>query len=502
MYGTLNRRKINFFLWCFIFFIGLVLIAVDVDGKMNAILLFTCLVFVFEIIYAIKDIQSRVFFLCFLLAFFTFLLGGEILDRYIGVFSVSFTDAINRHADICLLISLLGLFGGYVLAEKCGSRIRIITPFTKKRQGVNYDGIYCRNVRVISKYLFLATYLIWIFVLWRQISYVFQYGYTTYYLHYNSGLPQIVHDVADISPVAFYVFLATMPTKRETRFPLLLFLIQCVLSLGTGRRLYLMVGLLIVFAYLIARNKYHSRGEVWFTKKMRNGLIIAVPLLLVGMYLFEYIRSDVYVGTASQFNPLFGFFARQGTSINVIKYAEQFKDGLNQDAIYSFYNTSKFLQTNALNQYILHLDLGYSSGGQTVANALDANYLANYISYRVSATNYLNGIGLGSSYIAELYVDFGYPGVLIGNILYGYLLQALYERAMNSQSIWKVAIGLYVADLLIRANRATFDAFFAEPLYFTFWGTLLFIHLIARRKAIKIGNSSYSHIIMRKQNRM
>ncbi len=482
MGSGMAKGRTDFLRWFFLFLAGLMIWILDIEGNLNGILIFTCLVFVFEILYTVKEFQSRIFFFCFLMAFFTFLLGGEILDRFAGVFSATFTPEIDRHTDICLLLSLVGLFVGYTTAERFGKRFRIITPLNRKASRLDYDGIYCRTVGEISKYLFLGTYAVWILVLWRQVRYVMQYGYTAYYLQYSSGLPIIVHDIADISPVAFYVFLATMPSKKETRIPIILYLIRCVLSLGTGRRMHLMVGLLLVFAYLVSRNKFMSRGEVWFSRKMRIGMMIAVPFLLVGMYLFEYVRADFYVGNASQFNPLFGFFARQGISVNVIKYAERFKDGLNKDTLYSFYNTSKFLETNAVNKYLFHLDFSYNSGGQTVQNALNSNSLANFISYRVSSTNYLKGVGMGSCYIAELFVDFGYTGVFIGNFIYGYVLQALYERSMNRQSIWGMALGLFVADLLFRASRSTFDAFFAEPLYFTFWGTLLIIHTIARRR--------------------
>lgn len=492
MVNRMNKGKSRAIIWLLLFLAGFVLMIVDSDGHLNGVLLFTCLVFVFEIIYTAWNFQSRIFFFCFLLAFFTFLLGGEVLDRYFGVFAATFTPEINRHTDICLMLSLMGLFMGYVVAERYGKRFRIVTPFSKKETKVDYDGIYCRTVRKISKYIFFITYAVWILVLWRQIRYVLQHGYMTYYLHYSSGLPEIVHNIADITPAAYYVFLATMPSKKEIRLPLVLYLLRCVLSLGTGRRLYFMVGLLLVFAYLVARNKYHSKGEVWFSRKMGVGLLITVPFLLAGMYLFEYIRADIYVGTASQYNPLFGFFARQGISVNVIKYAERFKDTLNQNAVYSFYNTSKFLQTNVLNRYFLHLNFGYSSGGQTVQNALESNSLANYISYRVSSASYLDGVGMGSCYIAELFVDFGYIGVVLGNFIYGYIIQTLYERGMNKQSIWSFAVGLYVADLLFRANRSTFDAFFAEPLYVTFWGTLLIIHIIAKNRA-KQANATLSH---------
>ena len=478
-----DKRTGTALLWAVLFGLGAVLVVIDLDGGLNALLLVTCLLYAAILYYALKEIHGRIFLLCFLLAFFTFLLSGEILGRYFHVFSTTFSEKIEQHTDLCLLLSLAALFAGYAVSEKYGHRIRIVTPSSRKRR-LDYDGVYCRSVRTISRHLYFVTFPIWVFVLWRQVSYVQAYGYEEYYLHYSSGLPQIVHTVANMALPALCVFLATMPSKKEARLPLILYLARAVFSLGTGRRLSFMIGLLFVFAYLVLRNRYPSRGEVWLSKRAAIVLIAAVPFLLAGMYLFEYIRSDTAVGSSSQFNPLFGFFARQGVTVNVIKYAERYKDSMNPNAFYSLYNSTKFLQTNTLNKYVFGLNFGYLSSGQTVEAALNTNSLANFLSYKISQKNYLSGVGIGSCYIAELFADFGYAGVLLGSFLFGWLLETLYRHAVTSRSIWLTAIGLYVAEFLIRANRSTFDAFLAEPLYFSFWGTLLIVHFMARHYAV------------------
>lgn len=463
---------------------GCALLLLFADRVRDAFLWAACILFAAEVVYAVRQFRTRIFFLCFLAAFFTFLLGGEILERYFDVFASSFSEKIDRHTDLCLLLSLAALFAGYVISERFGHRVRFLTPRSGTERGADFDGVYCRAVRTVSKCMFYATYAVWLLVLGKQVLFVLANGYLEYYLHYSSGLPQLLHTIAELTPVVFFVFLAAMPSKKEARLPIVLYLVWCVLSLGTGRRLMFVQGFLFVLAYLILRNKVCSRGEVWLSKRMGIAVAIAAPFFLAGMYLFEYIRSDAYVGSASRFNPLLGFFARQGISVNVIKYAERFKSGLNPKATYSFYNMTKFLQTNRLNRYVFHLDFGYDSGGQTVENALHSVSLANYVSYKVSPRDYLRGMGMGSCYIAELYVDFGYAGVVVGNFVYGYLLHTLYEYAVNRRSVWLTALGFFVFDLLVRANRSTFDAFLAEPLYVTFWGTLLFLHLVARQYAV------------------
>lgn len=80
-------------------------------------------------------------------------------------------------------------------------------------------------------------------------------------------------------------------------------------------------------------------------------ICILIPILLITMYLFEYVRSGDYVGNASNWSPIVGFFVRQGTSINVIKYTDLFFDRLNPDAHYSLYNTIRWLQNSFFNEF-------------------------------------------------------------------------------------------------------------------------------------------------------
>ena len=49
------------------------------------------------------------------------------------------------------------------------------------------------------------------------------------------------------------------------------------------------------------------------------------------------------------------------------------------------------------------------------------------ISYFINPTQYLEGHGRGSCYIAELNIDFGYTGVIIGNLFLGAYMAIFYK---------------------------------------------------------------------------
>ena len=450
--------------------IGLAYIA---TGNYTLVLPLATITFVMLMLRVSSDIYNNIFFFCFLICFFVFLLGGQILDRIYDVYGYNFTDEIEFHADLVLFISLLGLsFGYYGLGKiKFKSKKKQLFSTTKNLQYIN-------TVRKISKYYFFATYFLWMLIMTDIVLFVLQNGYSAYYLSYSSRVPAIIREFGYMAPVAMFIFLATMPSKKEVKLPIIMYGLYLLLSLGTGRRIYFMTGILIIFAYMMLRNRINPGDEPWITNKHIVIIITIMPLLLIGMYLFEYVRSENYVGQSSDYTPVFGFFVRQGTSINVIKYARLFADRLNTNAHYSLYNITRFLQNSWLND-LFGLNLSFSMGRQSEMTAKAGTYLADFISYNANNKIYAIGMGYGSCYIEELYIDFGYIGVFIGNAIYGLVLKKLLYVTSGNSSVWKIAIGLFSIDAIFKAPRATFDAFIGQWLYLNSWGPLVIIFLLS-----------------------
>ena len=62
----------------------------------------------------------------FLVCFFTFLLCGQILNRFMKVYYYNFPDVIEKHVDVCIFISLVGLCIGYFGVTRKRIKIKII----------------------------------------------------------------------------------------------------------------------------------------------------------------------------------------------------------------------------------------------------------------------------------------------------------------------------------------------------------------------------------------
>lgn len=475
----ISKKSIYYLLIVFVMLL-LTFMNIFFSANKDLLLIILLLLYVFILKFALSDVYNNIFLISFLICFFVFLVGGQVLNSFFDAYGYKFSNIIEVRTNILLIISLVGLFLGYILFGKVyNNRIR-------KKHAPNYLSNYYKNARKISKFFFFSTYLFWILTLLDVIRFVSTRGYINYYLDYASSIPAIFRLIGFMAPMSFFIYLATMPTKKDAKIPILLYIFYMILSLGTGRRIGFMTGLIIIFSYSVMRNNINPDKKSWVSKTDLIKVAILLPILIGFMYFFEYFRSENYVGSASDWKPIIGFFVRQGTSINVIKYSQLFSDRLNSQAYYSLYNTIKWLQNSPFNS-LLGLDLNFEIGKQSVHTALYGTYLADFVSYFANPKSYLIGMGYGSSYVAELFVDFGYFGVFIGNFIYGVLLKLLLKISFNNGNIWQSAIGLFMLDKILRAPRATFDSFFASMLYFEAFGTLIIIYIIVKSRKQKFG---------------
>lgn len=456
--------------------IMIALILGSIFASESLVLIIASIVFVLIIVYSLYSFEKNAFLFCFLICFFTYLLSGQLADRALGVYNYNFSQEIETHTDICLLISLVGLFIGYYLVNK----ITITINGRKPKAEIDYEGYYCRSARKLSRYVFFFTYAFFILTVIDKILFVFRYGYVSYYINYTPSINALFRILGAMAPSAFCMFLATMPTKEEAKVPLIMYVMYLLLTLGTGRRINMMTGFVFLFAYFLCRNSVNpDKEKPWLTRTAFIRIMVAVPVLIMLMYLFEYIRSDFYVGSSADYAPILGFFVRQGTSINVIKFTEKFSSGLDPEAKYSFYNTIRWLQGSFLNN-LLGLNYDFYFGSQSELTALHGTNLADYVSYNAMRNTYLRGGGWGSCYIAELYVDFGYMGVFLGNVLYGMLLGGVLKSIRSRNNIWLTACGFLIVDALFKAPRAVFDGFIWNFLYFYNWGVILIVFIITQ----------------------
>ena len=402
----------------------------------------------YSLVYCLFDIKKRLGYACFLATFFLFLLGAYVADQFFHYTEnvVFFDKSITTHIYILLAISLLGLFLG-----------NIIDIRKKYKNGFKDNKLYLQHMKRISKIGFYISFIPYLISVIIQAALVRNSGYTEIYLSDTLLLPFIIRIIAYSCPIFLFLFLSTLPNKRECNIPIFLYFIYSAISLLSGRRSIFVINCLTIFMYILYRSS-NGKEEKWINKKILLTLFIILPIVAILLNVYGQTRfgdSDV-IKHNNIFDSILNVFTSQGVSISVIGY-EKYYENVLPDKLYSLSGLIEFLKFNPVSNVIFNFT---KYTGQTVERALYGDLFTHAISYFVLPYNYLRGRGLGSSYIAEVYHDFSYIGVFIVNLIYGVVLKVCSN--FNRNSVWLRFICLMIINSILMAPRSTTDAFISN----------------------------------------
>lgn len=142
------------------------------------------------------------------------------------------------------------------------------------------------------------------------------------------------------------------------------------------------------------------------------------------------------------------FVYNNGVSVNVIKRSYELDSRLRSDRFYSLH---------FLHDGVFGLVFGSDGAGNNADKATEGYHLAHALPYLMFRDKYLEGAGTGTSYIAELYHDFGYIGIVLGNVIYGFLLASLAKLDKNKP--FNTSVKLLIITRLLWAPRGGFTEF-------------------------------------------
>ncbi|PID82377.1 MAG: hypothetical protein CSB16_01375 [Clostridiales bacterium] len=425
------------------------------------------------IVYSIYDLNRNIFFLVFLFGFFNFLIGRSILILF-GIFEevYTYTPSDSLNGQILILISITSLVIGYILFDNyLLSKNKNITNISGDK---SYNSEKNNRIKFISKCLYIFTYPFLIFSVIITVAYVMKNGYLSLYVGNYVKTSFIVKKIADISVVSFYFFLATMPKKKEAKPFLFLFFIYLFLSLLTGSRFDFFIGLLIIFIYYILRNSINSE-KLWFPNKYYKYLTVFLIIIVIFFTFYNFFRfGSNSIAIMKKMGPLkmvTRFSYDQGVNVNIPKRIFKYSDQIPDDRYYTTFSIYKFYNRN-----VSRITGKKFISGNSKFKALMTPSLADRLSYIMYPERYLNGEGGGSSYVAEVYLDFGYFGLIIANFLIVLLLFAI--NKMIRRNYLSFVLGIYMLMGLLKSPRAQTDLFLVKVLDPAIWICFLFIYVI------------------------
>nr|WP_317282142.1 O-antigen polysaccharide polymerase Wzy family protein [uncultured Sellimonas sp.] len=434
----------------------------SVDWQFALTIMIWCLM----LVYVVQDYNNRIVLGAFIGTFFIFLLGAYVCYQYLHYDNdvVLFNSEIMKHIYFTLNLALISVWIGFAFAEKKSKN-------RKKNEANEQMTSYSNIVKRLSKWGYFLCYLPYIAVLLEKVVYVGGSGYTGVYLGYNSSFPYIIRLLANMAPMMLFIFLSTLPTKKECKIPLLLYILYLGVSLGSGQRSDFVIGILVIGIYYFFRNTLSNNGEKWITKKEILLVVILGPILLLFLNFYGNIR---FGENQSSENAILDIFTSQGVSVSVIGYERVYANSIPDSKLYSIGGIIDFLKYNPVSSSLFHF-VEYT--GQNAERALNGNSMAHIISYFVLPFNYNLGRGLGSCYLAELFHDFGYIGVILGNILYGIVIKSCSN--FNKYKIWGRYICFVMISAILLAPRSTTDGFISELFGMEVWGTALIVWILS-----------------------
>ena len=429
----------------------------------DIILLAICSIFFNNIIYCLQKFSERIIFFAFNITFFNFLIGRLVIKRltsYVDVYNtfsiygLDFIDAdIVFHILISIFLSLLFLFFGYSLfKEKFDEDKSKLLRVKEIRED------YREKLAYVSKLIFFITYIFSVAVFLDKARFTSSVGYTELYSSYSSSLPTFMVKISEMTSISLFIYLGTLPIKRKAIIPMLLYVFLGVLSLVTGQRSNFVLNIMIILVYLCLRN-ITDKDKIWFGKKEIVATICMLPVLIILLNTVSYLRMDETHNKTSVVDAMNEFIYKQGVSVNLIGYAETLEEQLPSQKNYTFGRIIDFIQENAITQVFFDFPV-YKSN--SVESACYGNSFADSVSYILSPSRYVQGWGYGSCYIAELYKDFGYMGVIIGNFILGGILVFM-NRVFKSGPIL-AGVSLFMIRLLLYSPRDTSTSFIVTSL--------------------------------------
>lgn len=430
----------------------------------------------------IVNFKKNAFFVFYLISFGTFLLLKPIaieMLNYTSEYRVMLSNKEKNITYICLILSIVFLAIGYGFSK-----------IIKKDTTLNND-IIDEKITTFKKVSFNISIIFLILEIIDNIirlQFIKEVGYTASYLtniYSNRGLIEPFKSLAYLAPIAYSLFFATCPSKKECRIPFVLLLISGIVQVMAGNRFEIVsiVFFILIYESIRANNE---NNEKWINKKHIILLIVLSPIIIVLLQYTIYWRDGSVIKVRE--NVYSDFFYSVGGSSDLIGFGNRYIEELNNHP-YSFGNTYR-----ALNDNIISKIIGFSKSyqNQSIDKALNGHSLASSLSYKIYPKKYLAGYGMGDCYIADLYVDYSYIGVIIGNIIIGFTIGFITK--INIKNYVHFFVCIFSIVYILRMPRDTFDYLLAQFVGLKNWLFIIAFICIIKIKKRRNKNEKDSYI--------
>lgn len=420
MNRQIDIKKIRYL--CGIFGAGAILLGYFLHS-FNLLCMGMMILWTHNILFSFEHIKTRIWFLMLHITIFTFLISRPFIGMLRGEKWWETLEQAPENTCFSIVIIVISLVTFYI-----GARLGELIKVKKiDNEEIKKKKEFRDALQVVSMVLYYVTMCFFLIQEGEKLLFIQGKSYLEFYSEFQSQLPGIVVSIAALMKYSLCVYLATLPNKKRTFIALAFFEISAIPQLIIGVRNPIMLNSLFILLYYFLRDILGDKKK-WIGKIEKILLMLGIPLSLVFMSVYAYIRSGMKIAQTNIFKLFIDFFYGQGVTFDVlgIVYGHRFNLPMREWRNYTF---------GGMIDYILYGRIGQKVWGTEAlpsincwANGRLSNNLSHNFAYLYMKEDYLKGRGYGSSYLIENYVDFGYIGVAIFSLTLGVLLVYMLRR--------------------------------------------------------------------------
>lgn len=469
------RKKILFIFILISFLISFMLLMLYINNYELKYLMFSLLgVFISCSLVYCLDLKKYIIHLFFTLCIFMFLFCRPLIDYF--RYKLFFTYQVEAYvfAFSILFISLISMLIGALIYSKLIYNKKNSYKLVRNIEDYN---LYIKYVRIVSACIFAISYPFYVIRIIEKVIFKFSTDYYTYYAEFKSELPYFTYIISTFLVYAMCVFLATKPKKIYSTIVLFLYAAANTMHLLIGTRNIFILSVLFAFMYYFFRN--NSEQGKWIGIKEKIAIVVLAPAMVLFMGILNYVRDGSKV-TINFLDLIIDFMYKQGTSFGVLAkgYIHMTDLPVKEFTNFTFGPIIEYFQRGSIGIYLFD-QKPFQNTGNSIELAIQSNSYSHNISYIDMGSKYLEGHGIGSSYIIELFTDYGIIGVIIANILLGMLFVWIAKTFLRERMMPMLVSLIILLNLFFMPRSSLSESFFT---LFTmqFWSIVIFIIFISR----------------------
>lgn len=411
-----DKKRRNFNIFLIITYILLVLGRTITNVQICKISL--TILFIFILLNSLLNYKKRLPLIFFLIAFFTFTMGQYYFPNVSKdyMYYKNFEDIYVTKTIYIQFLALLFTYLGYIILEN--------KTFYK-----NESKIKKKTIDFYKKIIFigvLITGISSILINFEMSICAIKNGYLSLYSgEYVSIFPTIMQRFASYYFIFFTFFITLVKNKKIILLSFIIFLTNSVTNFLAGMRFEFVFGFLFLIFYFIYYHIKNNKNFPKYIKKITIAVILFAPIFLIGLSSYNKIRNKVEIKDINLVNEFGSFFISQGRSVNLITYTQMYENELKKtDTNYVFGlfidSLASKLNLLTLNKFNIKYEEDNVNFGEDISTLVLGESLVE------------KGHGLGSQYLAEIYIEYDIIGIIIFNFIFGLIMGYIYLTSFKS----------------------------------------------------------------------